>query len=295
MTVAVVTDSAADLSASLREREGIAMVPLSVRFGEDTWQDQVDLDAASFWAKLARAETLPRTAAPSPGAFAEVYRRLRDAGREVVSVHLSGALSATVEAARAGAQMVGEGVSVVDGQSASLGTGLLALWAARAARAGWSRLDVAAALEMLAAAQTVRFSVDTLEYLARGGRIGPAARFIGEMLDVKPILALQQGRIHPVRRVRGASRVVLGLTDWLAAAPPPGPVLAALATSPTVPADTVARLRNTVDQHIAVQEWIVGEIGPVIGVHAGPGAMGLIVLPMGPAAAQAWVEGAKGQ
>jgi len=153
MTVAVVTDSAADLSASLREREGIAMGPLSVRFGVVTWQDQFDLDASGFWAKLAGAETLPRTAAPSPGAFAEVYRRLRDAGREVVSVHLSGALSATVEAARAGAQMVGEGVSVVDGQSASLGTGLLALWAARAARAGGSRLDTAAALETVAAGQ----------------------------------------------------------------------------------------------------------------------------------------------
>jgi len=266
-------------------------VPLSVRFGEETWQDQVDLDAAGFWAKLAGAETLPRTAAPSPGAFAEVYRRLRDAGREVVSVHLSGALSATLEAAWAGAQMVGEGVSVVDGQSASLGTGLLALWAARAARAGWSRTAVAATLETLAAAQVVRFSVDTLEYLARGGRISPAARFIGEMLDVKPILALKDGRIHPVRRVRGAARVVLGLTDWLAENPPSGPVVAALATSPTVPAETVARVRATVADQLAVQEWIVGEIGPVIGVHAGPGALGLIVLPLGAEAARAWAEG----
>lgn len=291
MPVRIVTDSAADLTAQRLRQEQIQMVPLTVHFGAETWFDQVDLDGDAFWARLAESRDLPRTAAPSPGAFAGVYADLLSQGMEVVSIHLSGALSGTVRSAEAGRQLVDGPVSVVDGRSASLGTGLLVLWAARAAAAGWPRGAVAAEVERLAGRLRVYFSLDTLEYLARGGRIGQAARLIGGVLDVKPILTLTHGTVHPLRRVRGARQVVAGLTGWMTEAAFPDPVVAAVATSPQVLPAMVAELRQRVEERVRVLGWESGSIGPVIGVHAGPGALGLVVLPLDDEARRVWEEG----
>jgi DegV family protein with EDD domain len=293
--VRIVTDSAADLPAAWRRAHGIWSVPLTVFFGEEAFLDQEDLDADAFLERLTRSRTLPTTAAPSPAAFAQVYRRARAEGAAgVVSVHLSGALSATVRHAQAGQREAGwDAVRVVDGQSASLGTGLLALWAARAARTGLGPEAVASSVARLASRLRVVFSVETLEYLARGGRIGQAARLLGGWLDVRPILALDAGAVHPVRRVRGPRQVTGALLDALGDLAP-GPALGAVAHSGD--GAGIERGQHILDalteRGIRLLDTVWGRIGPVIGTHAGPGALGVIVLPLDAEAAAVWAAGA---
>ncbi|MCL8207823.1 MAG: DegV family protein [Actinomycetia bacterium] len=295
--VRVVTDSAADLPADVRRAHGVWSVPLTVFFGEEAYLDQEDLDADGFLARLTTSPTLPTTAAPSPAAFAGRYRAARDQGATgVVSIHLSGALSATVRNAEAGRREAGwDGVRVVDGRSASLGTGLLVLWAARAARAGLDADAVAAGVDRLADRLRVGFSVATLEYLARGGRIGQAARLLGGWLDVRPILALANGSVHPVRRVRGPRQVAGALVDALGDVPA-GPAVAAVAHSGD--AEGIERGRQVLAalaaRGVEWQDTVFGRIGPVIGVHAGPGALGVIVLPLDAASLALWTAGAPG-
>ncbi len=296
MTIQVITDSAADLTAAVMEAEGIRMVPLTVEFGREAYFDQVDLVAAEFWKRLAGAGELPRTAAPSPEAFADVYAACLSAGaRGIVSVHLSGSLSGTYRNAEAAARMVPGDIRVVDAQSASLGTGLLAIWAARAGRWGLDAASAADATRRLAAQLRVYFSLGTLEYLARGGRIGQAARLVGGMLDVKPLLTLASGSVHPLRRVRGARQVAPGLVSALLDSGIGGQVVvAALVTSPGVDPALMDEVRERVGRAVSVRAWREGVIGPVIGVHAGPGAFGLVVLPLEGQDLDIWEQGDPG-
>lgn len=293
--VRVVTDSAADLPADIRRAHGIWSVPLTVFFGEEAFLDQEELDADAFVARLTASPALPTTAAPSPAAFAERYRAARTEGASgVVSIHLSGALSATVRHAQAGRREADwDPIWVLDGRSASLGTGLLALWAARAARAGLDPEAVANGVERLAERLRVVFSVETLEYLARGGRIGQAARLIGGWLDVRPILALEGGAVHPVRRVRGPRQVAGALLEALGDVPA-GPAVAAVAHSGDATGMERGRqvLGALADRGVQWLDTVWGRVGPVIGAHAGPGALGVIVLPLEPEAAALWTAGA---
>jgi DegV family protein with EDD domain len=297
VSVFVVTDSAADLTAEELQREQIRMVPLTVEFGREAFFDQVDLSADAFWSRLAAERDLPRTAAPNPEAFMDVYTALLSRGAAgVVSVHLSGALSGTLRNAEAGARMVPGDIRIVDGRSASLGTGLLAIWAARAARAGLNGAEVAQGLEHLREHLRVYFSLATLEYLARGGRIGQAARLVGGVLDVKPILTLSGGSVHPLRRVRGARQVAAGLFSALADSDLSADAsVVALPTSPGVDPTLIEEVRDRVSRNLAVEEWRDGTIGPVIGVHAGPGAFGLVVLPLAGRDLEVWRHGRTNQ
>ena len=293
MTIQVVTDSAADLTPEALTAEAIRMVPLTVEFGREAYFDQVDLEADAFWKRLETAQELPRTAAPSPEAFADMYAACLSAGAAgIVSVHLSGALSGTYRNAEAAARMVPGDIRVVDAKSASLGTGLVALWAARAARCGLDGAAVADGAARLAGQLRVYFSLGTLEYLARGGRIGQAARLVGGMLDVKPLLTLSAGSVHPLRRVRGARQVAPGLVSALLDSGVAGQtVVAALMTSPGVDPDLIAEVQERVGRSVAVRSWREGVIGPVIGVHAGPGAFGLVVLPLESEDLDIWEQG----
>lgn len=210
----------------------------------------------------------------------------------IVSVHLSAALSGTFRNAEAGSRMVPGGVRVLDGRSASLGTGLLAIWAARAARTGLAVDNVAEGVLRLREALLVYFSLGTLEYLARGGRIGQAARLVGGMLDVKPILTLSGGSVHPLRRVRGGRQVAAGLAAALHdSGIQAESSVVCLARSPGVEAGLVEEVRERVQKSLAVEEWREGVIGPVIGVHAGPGALGLVVLPLAGRDLDLWRRG----
>lgn len=280
MTVAVVTDSTADLSPAVIERFDITVVPLTIEFNGESYQDRVDLDPVDFLAMLPDFTRLPKTATPSPGAFVAVYQEALKAGAEgIISIHLAGGLSATVRSAEAAARMVDGPVYVIDGGSASLGTGLLVWWGALRAEAGADIHTVVAEIAALKAGLFALIAPVTLEYLARGGRIGQAARLIGTILDMKPILMLENGVVKPERKVRGERQIVPAMLASMAMRVEPGhPVLAAIGHSGNLAQHQ--SLMAAVQNGWRVLGWLDGVIGPVISSHVGPGAYGLIVVPL---------------
>src|SRR5919106_354201 len=218
--VAVVTDSTSYLPPELVERHGIGIVPLYVVFGGDRTVKEVEItDFPAFFEELRHAEQLPTTSQPSVGDFTSVYEPLLAAGKEIVSVHISGGLSGTPEAARQAKEALtrdhkgGEHIEIVDSTTAAGGLGFMVLAAAKAARDGASAKE--AAEHVAAARKELRlwFAIDTLEFLRRGGRIGAASAWIGSTLKVKPILTVEN-QMTPVERVRTSSRAFERMVDY---------------------------------------------------------------------------------
>lgn len=280
MTVAVVTDSTADLPSEFMTAHRVTMVPLTVEFGGRTFSDRVDLAAEDFLRTLPSLRELPKTAAPAPGLFQIAYEEAFKQGAEaVISVHLAGGLSATVRAAQIAATMVEKPVAVIDGESASLGTGLLVWWATVRAAMGIPLETLAQELSTLKARLFALTAPITLEYLARGGRIGQAARLLGTILDMKPILLLEHGSFRPERTVRGERQIKHAMLSSLAQRVPSGSVLLA-ALGHSGQAHDHDDLIEAVNARYHVLGWLTGIIGPAISSHVGPGAFGLIVLPV---------------
>ncbi len=273
MTVRIVTDSASDLPVEVADGLGVAVVPLMVRFGDDELIDREELSTGEFWRRCGAATELPATAAPSPGRFEQAYRRLAGEGATgIVSIHLSGELSATAQSARTAAVAVAEDVpvEVVDSRSITMGLGLMVIDAAERARDGASLEDVAAGACDLAGRTRLLAALDTLEYLRRGGRIGAAAAAFGSLLAVKPLIAIVDGEVTSPGRQRTRTRALSHLVEVVANEPAVERLAVAHAAVDDVD-EFVGRLREVHDGKI-----IVGEIGPVIGAHAGPGTIGVI-------------------
>src|SRR4051794_9159360 len=211
--VEVVTDSTAYLPAELIQRHGIHVVPLYVVFGGDRTVRETDItDYPAFFEEPRAAESLPTTSQPSVGDFVSVYEPLLAEGKDVVSIHISGGLSGTPEAARQAAEALerdgkgGERIRVVDSTTAAGGLGLLCLTAAREAEGGATAEEVERKVHEARGELKMWFAVDTLEFLKRGGRIGAASAWIGSTLRVKPILTVE-GEMTPIERVRTSSRM----------------------------------------------------------------------------------------
>ena len=217
----VVTDSTADLPARLAREHGIRVVPLTVRFGDRMFKDGVDISPREFYELLEADAVHPATNPPTPGEFLQVYRDLIP-DKDVVSVHISSGLSETVrhaeQAAASGSrelQELREGsepvrVGVVDSRQVSLGLGMLAVFAARMARRGLGVREIGPRIQAMAARVEVLFVVDTLEYLARHGRIGRAKAWVGQLVGIKPILGVREGAVTLVDKVRGGGRPIRG-------------------------------------------------------------------------------------
>ena len=273
-SIHVVTDSSCDLPDDVVNELGITIVPLSIRFGDEEFVDREELSTEEFWTKCQASETLPETAAPSPGAFEAAYRSAADNGASgVVAILLSGDLSATIEAARAGARAVEDviPVSVIDSRTVTLGLGTLVVMAAEQARDG-SDLDTITELVSAAAARTqVHGALDTLENLKKGGRIGAAGSLLGSLLSIKPLIEVRDGVVEPAgkQRTRGkALSHLVGIVrdnadriDRLA-------VLHAACDDVDVLVDQLAPLVQS--------EILVGQVGPVVGTHAGLGTIGVV-------------------
>ncbi len=276
--VAVVTDSTAYLAPGLAERHGLIIVPLQFAVGGAT-RDENDITTAE--AARALKEWQPvTTSRPAPERFAEAYRAAAGSGaREVVSVHLSAAMSGTVEAARLAAGAAPIPVRVVDSGTVGMGLGFAALTAAAAARSGGTAEQVADAAARRAALTRSLIYVDTLEHLRRGGRIGAAATLLGSALMVKPLLELRDGRLAPLEKVRTSSRALARLEELAVTEAGERRVdlgvqhLAAAGRAESL----AARLRDRIPN---VQDTYVGEVGPVIGAHVGPGMLGVVVAPL---------------
>jgi DegV family protein with EDD domain len=267
----VVTDSTADVPPEWCARYGIEVVPLRVLFGNESFRDRVDLSADQFFDRLRGSDRLPTTSAPSPGDFAAVYERLRHECDGVVSIHISGDLSGTVEAARVGAGSVeGFPVHVIDSRCLSMCLAYLARTAAEA-----DTLETAVRrVEERVPRQGILALLDTLRYLEMGGRIGRAQARLGTVLDLKPILSLAEGRVVPLDRVRTRAKAIPRLVERLRQDLPVERLAVMHAQAP----EDAERIRAQLAAELPEVEVDVGELGAVLGTHVGPGTVGLAYI-----------------
>ncbi len=276
MAIRIVTDSTADLSAELRAQYDIEMVPLTVHFGPESYLDVVEMDADAFWAKLKSNPHHPKTAQPAPGDFLKVYQKLHADGHEIISIHISGALSGTLSSGHAASQMLPDAkIHLVDTKSVSLGTGLIAIEASRMARAGKSVAEIVAWCKHAAERMNVIFTLDSLEFLQKNGRVGKAQALLGGLLGIKPILKIDsEGLIAPADKVRGKSKVVPRTLELMAEAVPAGRRLRAAILHARAPQEAQEWLKAISEQY-EVTESYIAEIGPVIATNGGPGTIGV--------------------
>jgi DegV family protein with EDD domain len=275
--VAVVTDTTHYLPADLVAQGGIHEVSLYVSDGDGQQREADISDLDAFYDGLRSATSLPTTSQPSIGDFLAVYEPLAQQERDIVSIHISGGISGTVEAARqAAAQIAGVTIEVIDSRMACGALGLVALAASAAAAGGGDVQAVAARAREAADATRLWFAVDTLEYLRRGGRIGTAQAWLGGALKIKPILTLD-GEITPIERVRTSGRAFERMVEYMRSRHDDGAdgwVVQHIQAS-----EVVERLLERGRELHGSEPVFVSEIGPVIGAHVGPGLVGVGGLP----------------
>ena len=273
MAVRIVTDSSCDLTDEEVAKHGVEVVPLSIRFGEEEFEDRTELRVDDFYAKLDAAAVLPETAAPAPGKFEAAFRRQQQAGADaVVCINLSSDLSATMQSAQnAGRAIEGDlDVRVVDSHSITAGLGTQVLLAAEAAASGASADDVVALVDDLASRTHVFGALDTLDNLKKGGRVGGAQALVGSILSVKPILDISSGKVEEAGKPSTRKKALEVLRDKVAAAGAIEHVCVYHGFAPDVD-DMLALLEPLVPR----DQIRVGVIGPVIGTHGGPRVMGV--------------------
>jgi len=274
MTIRIVTDSACDLSDEELRHWGIGMVPLSIRFGDDEFTDRTQLSTNEFYERLAVSEVLPETAAPSPGSFVEMFNAMEAEGATgVVCINLSEALSATIQSARTAAASddVQIDVRVVNSKQLTGGLGSIVLAAAQAGKDGASADDIVALVESLSNRTHVYATLDTLENLKKGGRIGGAQAAFGAMLSIKPLLDLSSGEVVAAGRQRTRKRSLDWVRQQLLDAGDNIENLAILHSNAVDIDDFMA----TVADIPSVAKSRTNVIGAVIGTHGGPGIIGI--------------------
>jgi fatty acid kinase fatty acid binding subunit len=274
-SLGVVTDSTADLDASVRARLGLAVVPLIVNWDGQTFRDKIDLGPSDFYRRLRESKSLPKTGAPSLAAFETEFREQLKAHDGVICINLASQLSGTFEVARRAAESVDANrIWVVDSGSVSICIGWLAEMAVQLASDGVSAADIVDQLEQAKGRLRILALLETLTFLQRGGRIGRAAALAGTLLSVKPILSVRDGEVGPVERVRTMNGAVRRLVELVVADGPIERLGVMHADSPTIAAEVESQLRA----HFPEVTIDRGELGPVVGTHGGPGVIGVGML-----------------
>ncbi len=275
--VRVVTDSACDLPDELLAELGIGLVSLRVRFGPDEYIDRVELSTKDFWSRCTTFDGLPETSAPSPGQFQEAFQAMAaDGADEVVCVNLSSKMSATIESARQAARAL-EGqvrVRVIDSLSVSMGEGLIAIEAAQTANRGGTVAEVVNAAEAAVHKLRLYGVIDTLENLKKGGRIGGAQALVGSLLAIKPVVEVRDGEVQEESKQRTRGKAMRYLAEKIGDAGP----IARLALFAADPSD-LDEIMSLLDRSHSTENVLVGDLGPVIGTHAGPGSVGAAWIP----------------
>ncbi|MDQ1436439.1 MAG: fatty acid kinase fatty acid binding subunit [Acidimicrobiaceae bacterium] len=274
MPIRVVTDSACDLPPDLVAELDIDIVPLTIRFGNEELVDGRDLSPKEFWARVASSPVLPETAAPSPGAFEEAFRRAAAGGADgVVCVNLSGALSATFQSASVAARSVADDipVRVIDSRTVTMALGLMAVAAARAAKQGKGLEDCAGVVEDLVPRTRTYGALDTMENLRKGGRIGSAQALLGSMLSIKPIIEVVDGLVEAESRQRTRSKSLRYLVEKVRGFGHVEDLAVMHGDAPDL--DELLDLLGAVYPR---DDILVGDIGPVIGTHGGPRVIGVV-------------------
>lgn len=273
--VAVVTDSTADLG-ELAALNNIAVVPLTITFGNQVYRDGIDLSREDFYRKLEASAQPPTTAQPPPSAFAAVYRQLLGAGASgIVSLHLSAKLSGTYNSARLAAQEVdAPRISVIDTNNATLGLGLLVLQAAEDARTGLALEAIADRAQAAAKNVELFAAIPNLTYLARGGRIGQLQSVLGNVLKIVPIITLRDGEVAEYSKVRTFPRAVDQLVE-IVTTRILGRGTARVAVLHSVAPELADSVARKIEQAVAPAQLIKSCVGPTVGTHTGPGAVGV--------------------
>ena len=274
--IRVVTDSACDLSAEVAAAHGVTIVPLSIRFGDEEFVDGKDLTTAEFWARCKASPVLPETAAPSPGAFQEAFLAAAVDGYDgVLSLSLSGGVSATFQAASTAAKAVADRIEVraIDSRSMTMSLGLMVLDVADLAAGGADLDALQARAEDLIPRTTVYGAVENLEHLEKGGRIGGARALLGSLLSIKPVVTLVDGAVAEESKQRTRGRSLQYLADKILDSPPLSRV--AVAHGAATDIDTFLGLLTDVKSE---HPLIVSQLGPVVGTHTGPGTIGVCMV-----------------
>jgi DegV family protein with EDD domain len=267
---AIVLDSTADFPDAQRQHANWRVVPLYVSFGTESYKDGLELGAHEFYERLRTSEVMPTTSQPTPGDFRAVYEELSGYER-ILSLHLASNLSGTYQSAASAAD---ERVRVIDSESASVAIAMLALAVQRRLDRGTTDEEVDALVARYLESHGLLFTVDTLEFLARGGRIGKARAFAGQLMNVKPILSIRDGEVLPVKRVRGNRKAFQEFVDALDSQTRDEPGLRVGIAHAAAP-DRMAQLEKMVrDRRPQATIEMKTSLGAVIGAHAGPGTVG---------------------
>jgi len=274
--VGIVTDSASDVPPELARELGITVVPLNIHFGAETFRDGVDLTAADFYSRLEATSVLPTTSAPGPGVFASIFDALSSHCTEILGLFLSRRFSSTYDSALQGMKLMCNKcrVEIVDTTLGIMGEGLLVIEAARNALAGASLAELVSQLSRTIPLVHVRATLDTLKYLAKGGRIGKAQAFLGSILRLNPILGIKNGEAFPYIRMRSRSQAV----KWLYGFATKFKNVKALAIEYGTNFTEAKELAGRISSVFPEVPVFLSNVSPVIGTHAGPNILAVTVL-----------------
>ncbi|HDP69903.1 MAG TPA: DegV family protein [Actinobacteria bacterium] len=274
--VAIVTDSTADFELSYYEKHDVSMVPLTVRFENEMFKDWIDIKPKEFYQKLMASNVLSKTSQPTVAEFEEVYKRLSEKCSHIISIHLSSKLSGTIQSAQIASENVDIPVTIIDGKLASLATGVLVDLAVKARDEGKTAKEIIQVVEKASEKTKILFIVDTLKYLQLGGRIGKAQALVGSLLNVKPILTLEDGVVAPLKKVKGTKKAIQEIVSIVKKninQSRPYYLVLAHGNAP----DNLSYLKIVFAEAELKPTWLVeGEIGSVIGTYTGPGAMAVV-------------------
>lgn len=280
--IKIVTDSTCYMSLDIIARYNIQVVPLKVQFGEESYNETTGITNRDFYQRLKTSRDFPTTSQPSSAEFQAAYRQIlsRHPDAEILVITLSSKLSGTYNSAvMAAQQMDRAAITVFDSLSTALGLGLMVVMAGEQAAAGSELAPILTRLEQMRRDTTIVLVVDTLEYLKRGGRIGPATAFLGTLLNTKPLLAIVAGQVQPLDRVRTQQRAFERLLHELERklTRPDQPVQAGVMHVSAE--DEMEKMAAMVKERFNVTRFYTAELGPVIGAHVGPGTLGVGLCP----------------
>jgi len=280
MPIQIMTDSTADLSPELIKRFSIHVIPLTVGFGGDVYRDGLDISAADLIGKIQNGPYFPKTTQPSPAEFLAKFRELLAGGDEVVYIGLSSQISGTFTSARLALDELGDApVSIVDSLNLSMGVGLLALHAAELVQTGKGRPEIVHAIETMVPKVKTAFIVDTLDFLYKGGRLSVVGAFVGNILNIHPMIQMADGRLQMAEKIRGRrERALERMLEWAVSDPERIDPRWISVTHVCCPRDAeylAAEIRRLLP---SAQEVVVTEAGAVIASHCGPGTIGILYV-----------------
>jgi DegV family protein with EDD domain len=273
--IRIATDSTSDLPAALRREYDIAVIPLKIIFGDEAFRENIDLTTKEFYEKLAQTEKLPATSQPSPGEFQEFYEELTKDGSTIISIHISSLMSGTCQSAKiAQSVLTDRDITVVDSKLVASALGIVVLAAAKAVKAGKGKEEILQIVHKMIESVQTYFVVDSLENLEKGGRIGKAAAFLGGMLNIKPVLTIDEGVIAPFEKIRGKGKALERLVEIAKNFTNTyGNVRCVLSHANVL--EEAVKVHERIGTELHCTELMLADIGAVVGTHAGAGTLAL--------------------